>query len=253
MKVELIYDADCPNVAQTRSLLIRAFTKTGVSARWREWDRAAPDSPEYARHYASPTILVDGSDVAGLAPHAGAPACRVYAHGQGTLSRIPPIDVVCAALLDASSGKKARTRWQKGVAVFPAVGVALLPKLTCPACWPAYAGLLSALGLGFLNYTPYLLPLTALFLALTLATLAYRARARRGFGPLILGGFAAMTVLIGKFSLDSDSALYAGVALLVGASLWNAWPKTAPGPCPACVPADPGSINEHLPEGARSK
>ena len=39
MRVELIYDADCPNVPATRSLLIQAFTKTGVSARWREWER----------------------------------------------------------------------------------------------------------------------------------------------------------------------------------------------------------------------
>ena len=60
MRVELIYDADCPNVAAARSLLIKAFARTGVSARWREWERGAADSPEYARRYGSPALLIDG-------------------------------------------------------------------------------------------------------------------------------------------------------------------------------------------------
>lgn len=107
--------------------------------------------------------------------------------------------------------------------LLPAVGAALLPKLTCPACWPAYAALLSALGVGFIDYTPYLLPLTLVFLVVTLAILAWRPR--RGYAPLVLGLFASGAMLIGKFLFDSDIAAYAGVALLVGASTWNAWPR----------------------------
>ena len=60
-RVELIYDADCPNVAAARSVLIKAFTKTGVSACWREWERSASDAPQYAKDYASPTILSEES------------------------------------------------------------------------------------------------------------------------------------------------------------------------------------------------
>jgi|GEM_PF-2330127 len=33
------------------------------------------------------------------------------------------------------------------------------PQGRCPACWPAYAGVLSALGLGFLLESAYLLPM----------------------------------------------------------------------------------------------
>ena len=51
--------------------------------------------------------------------------------------------------------------WRRVVAVLPGVGVSLLPKLTCPMCWPAYAGLLSAVGLGFLISSQYLLGLFA--------------------------------------------------------------------------------------------
>src|SRR5690606_38639800 len=101
-----------------------------------------------------------------------------------------------------------------------------LPKVACPACWPAYAGFLSSVGLGFLLETTYLLPLTAAFLATALGALAYRAKRRRGYIPFALGLFAAAVVLAGKFAFESDPAMYAGLAILVGASLWNSWPHT---------------------------
>jgi hypothetical protein len=31
----------------------------------------------------------------------------------------------------------------------PGIGVALMPRLMCPRCWPFYAGILSSVGLGF--------------------------------------------------------------------------------------------------------
>ncbi len=51
--------------------------------------------------------------------------------------------------------------WKRGLLALPSVGVSILPKLACPACWPAYAGLLSSVGLGFLISTVYLLPLSS--------------------------------------------------------------------------------------------
>ena len=59
--------------------------------------------------------------------------------------------------------------WKQTLIAIPGVGVSLLPKLACPLCWPAYAGLLSSLGVGFLISTKYLLPLTVGFLSLALA------------------------------------------------------------------------------------
>lgn len=109
----------------------------------------------------------------------------------------------------------------------PGVGVALLPKLICPLCWPAYAGIVSSLGLGFLIGTTYLLPLTAGFLAVSVSALGFRARQRRGYGPLWIGIIAAMVVLVGKFQLESAATGYAGIALLVVASLWNVRPRPA--------------------------
>ena len=235
-RVELIYDADCPNVAAARSLLIKAFTQTGVSARWREWERGAPDSPDYASRYGSPTLLVDGKDVAGAAPVAGAAACRVYADGEGKLSRTPPLDAVCSALLNASPGKPARTRWQTIAASFPAVGVALLPKLTCPLCFPAYAAVLSAVGLEFVDYTPYLLPLTVAFLVVAVVVLALQTWRTGNAYPLLLGITASILVLIGKFRFESDWMTTGGIILLVAAIFFGSRTKSnSTVSCPACV------------------
>jgi hypothetical protein len=89
---------------------------------------------------------------------------------------------------------------------------------------------------GFFDYTPWLLPLTLVFLVFTLATLAWGASQRRGYRPLALGLAATAILVIGKFGFDADSAIYIGIAVLVGASLWNAWPRhaIASPACPAC-------------------
>ena len=85
--------------------------------------------------------------------------------------------------------------WKQGLLALPGVGASLLPKVACPLCWPAYAGLLSSVGLGFLISAAYLLPLTAGFLLLALAAMAFRASNRHGYSPFLLGLVAAAGVL----------------------------------------------------------
>lgn len=127
--------------------------------------------------------------------------------------------------------------WKESVLAVPGIGVALLPKLMCPICWPLYAGIVSSMGLGFLVGTAYLLPITVAFLFLTLAVLAFRARQRRGYGPLAVGVIGSVAVVIGKFSLESNPIMYGGVSLLVLASGWNAWPRRViQSVCPSCAP-----------------
>lgn len=216
--VELIYDADCPNVAAARSQLLRSFALTGVTPRWLEWERNTKTGPAYVRDYGSPTILVNRRDVSITQPAANN-HCRIYYNHEGRLRGTPNVEDIARALKNNRSSDGAGSGWRNFAPTAPAVGFALLPKLTCPACWPAYAGLLSALGLGFVDYTPYLLPLTALFLAATLGSLGYRAKRRRGYGPLWVGVAASVIMIAGKFWFDSNPALYSGIALLVAASL----------------------------------
>lgn len=132
--------------------------------------------------------------------------------------------------------------WRRAAAVLPGVGVSLLPKLTCPACWPAYAGMVSALGLSFVISARYLLPLTAAFLAIAAAALGFRPSRRRGYGPFWMGLVAAALIMAGKFYFDAAKAMDAGIGLLVAASVWNGWPRRAAAACScsACVPAGAG-------------
>ncbi len=117
--------------------------------------------------------------------------------------------------------------WKQTLVSIPGIGISLLPKLACPLCWPAYAGLLSSVGLGFLISSKYLLPFTAAFLVLALGALGFKARRRHGYGPFVVGLVAAVGVMAGKFEWESNLSVYGAVGLLVVASLWNAWPYGA--------------------------
>ena len=65
---------------------------------------------------------------------------------------------------------------------------------------------------------------------------------RRGYGPFALGLVAAILILWGKFSLESNVLAYAGVGLLISSSLWNSWPRRSAGQCPQCAPAGVGLV-----------
>jgi mercuric ion transport protein len=131
------------------------------------------------------------------------------------------------ASVKSEAGTKSHPR--EALVALPVVGTAVLPKIVCPFCWPAYTGLLSSLGLGFIDYTPYLFPLTVGFLVVAVATLGYGAKTHRG--SLLLGLLGAVMIIMGKFLLASDWTLYGGLALLFGASLWNAWPARRADSC----------------------
>lgn len=148
-------------------------------------------------------------------------------------------------------GKRSAKGHQRGwwgiLASLPAVGAAALPIGICPACWPIYAGVLGSLGLGFLLESVYLLPLMILFLGLALFALAFRARTRRGYGPLALGAASVALVLVFKFAYPVTPWVYAGLAGLMTASVWNAWPKKKvnTAPCPACASRDSAITSPH--------
>ena len=241
MNVELIYDRDCPNVVQAREQMLRAFAEAGQSVRWTEWDRGDESSPAHVRQYGSPTILVNGVDVAGALPSEDGNCCRIYRQADGTLAGVPDVTAITGMMRDqaASNVTTDRTRmsWKSLLAAAPGIGIAFLPKLACPACWPAYASLLSAVGLGFLLDLRYLLPLTIGFLVLALGALAYKAQQRHGYGPFVVGLFSAAVIVIGKFVYESDLAMYIGVSALIASSVWNAWPTHRQHH--SCVACDP--------------
>ncbi|HXG17509.1 MAG TPA: hypothetical protein VNN62_00345 [Methylomirabilota bacterium] len=97
-RVELVYDRDCPNVDAARAALRCACAVMGIAPTWEEWDRNARDSPGHVRGYGSPTILVNGQDVAGVEPNASAECCRLYRGDDGGLRGVPPVEQIVAAM-----------------------------------------------------------------------------------------------------------------------------------------------------------
>jgi len=99
------------------------------------------------------------------------------------------------------------------------------------------------MGLGFLLQIKWLLPLTMITLMFVLVSLAFRARARRGYGPFMLGLLGSGALLGGYFVFPSGAAISVwgidgGAAFLVMASIWNGWPRKRKDietdECPSC-------------------
>jgi hypothetical protein len=126
---------------------------------------------------------------------------------------------------------------RQGLLALPGVLFSVFPTLICPACWPAYTGLLSAVGLPFIRSRTYLVPATLVFLAIATAALGLRARQRHGYGPFVLGTTASLVVVVTKFVVPIAPATYAGAGLLIIASIWNSMQRRAAAfvPCSQCA------------------
>jgi copper chaperone len=115
--------------------------------------------------------------------------------------------------------------WIRSLAVLPGALLPLLPSATCPMCLAAYAGVLSAVGLGFLFNERVLGPLIVVFLTIGIFSVAWSTRSHRRLGPLVVTVVGSGVVVAGRLVWNIPMALYTGVGLLVGASLWNLWLK----------------------------
>ncbi|MBN4050158.1 MerC domain-containing protein [Desulfobulbus sp. AH-315-M07] len=133
-----------------------------------------------------------------------------------------------------------RTLSPATLAPVPAAMLALLPSFTCPVCIAAYAGVLSAAGLGFIFDTTIQTPLIIGFLLIGIASVAFASRSHRKPAPLLLTLLGAAAVVAGKLVWDVPYVLYSGAALLLGAAIYNLWlkrPKRRAATEPRCNPS----------------
>lgn len=238
--IDFVYSRDCPHVGAARSNLLRALNDAGMAPRWREWLSDGADTPDDLRGLASPSIVVDGTVVDGPLP-AEAACCRVYRDATGSVSSAPATTAIIAAL---GSNDRARPmpRTMSVMAAMPAVGAALVPKLTCAVCWPAYSGLLAALGIGFVDYTSWLLPIAVVSLILFLASLVAASRRSGTWSPLLLGLLGAFALLGGEFALGDPALTYAGAAGLVAATALSMWSRRTGAACAVCLDIIPEEV-----------
>jgi hypothetical protein len=64
------------------------MTLEQISAAIEEIDVTSEHAPPWARSWGSPTILVDGADVAGGSPSLSEPSCRLYPSGAPSIAQI---------------------------------------------------------------------------------------------------------------------------------------------------------------------
>lgn len=219
-KIELIYDENCPNVETTRAHLKKALADLSMDIEWIEFERTQSSVPSYVRHYGSPTILIDGNPIGKQDASKEGNSCSIYQDEHGNISRVPSIDQIRTAIGIAFEKRK---KW-------PIIGVfssgvssilALIPLVSCPLCWPVYTSFLSALGIGFFNYSPYLIPLLFGTVVFVCFLMWRNYHFHKQIIPFLLALSGGTLIVLGKILFPSAPLMYAGIVLLLVSTITN--------------------------------
>ena len=100
-RIDLIYDRDCSNIDAARLRIRDAMSRADVGISWHEWDRADANTPLELRNYGSPTVLVNGRDVAcadNESAQSDANSCRIYLDACGCVCGAPSAELIVQAL-----------------------------------------------------------------------------------------------------------------------------------------------------------
>lgn len=146
MKIQLLHFEGCPNVEATRAALRDALAAEKLDVAIEEIDVQAPSAPAWARRWGSPTILIDGEDVAGQQPSESV-ACRLYAGGA------PSVELI-RSRIEAARTAPASSNARVALPMIGAVTTAIAASACCLV--PAVLALLGVSGVGFASrFAPY--------------------------------------------------------------------------------------------------
>jgi len=109
-------------------------------------------------------------------------------------------------------------RASEHLALLPTIALVMLPK--CPLCLAAWFGIFSYLAARPWFRAAWSIRLIGL-LSLTIAALALRARRTHNLRPLLVSLLGASAVVCRYSLMDVPLLLYAGLGLLLAASLWS--------------------------------
>lgn len=97
VNVDVLYVPECPNVELARQRLTEAAARASVQLVVRERVVADADGAAELGMRGSPTILVEGRDVAGASGLEPSVSCRLYPAASG-IEGAPSVDELVAAL-----------------------------------------------------------------------------------------------------------------------------------------------------------
>jgi hypothetical protein len=100
-----------------------------------------------------------------------------------------------------------------------AVIISFFPK--CPFCWAAYMSIFSSLGLVSIPYTPWLQPVMMGFFLVNIFALFTIAKKRKNYASFGLNATGVLLLIASKFLVESLALMYAGLLMIITASLWN--------------------------------
>ncbi|WP_010569063.1 alkylmercury lyase [Leptospira broomii] len=100
MKIELIYDTNCPNAAATKEIIIEVLKELQLPENISEINKDSIDLADEYRQFSSPTILVNDKDIGGQ-NSCGGTGCRIYKTSSGRLTGVPPKELLLRALVAA--------------------------------------------------------------------------------------------------------------------------------------------------------
>jgi mercuric ion transport protein len=103
LRIEMVYDPDCPNVDRARAAIRGALEAIGAPVAWREWDRNDPSTPAALAVLGSPSVLVNGRDVGcdgGSMAQADANSCRIYQDDCGCICGAPSIELILRTIAE---------------------------------------------------------------------------------------------------------------------------------------------------------
>lgn len=106
MKVEVLFVAECPSHPEAVKLVRDVLSAQSVSAEIHEVLVADERMAKELRFRGSPTIRIDGRDVAGESSHAHdfALSCRLYAGSK--VAGLPPAEMIHDAVREARRGER---------------------------------------------------------------------------------------------------------------------------------------------------
>ncbi len=102
--IEFFYYADCPSHERALELLHEVMAEEDVDAPVKIIEVKTDDEARLYNFYGSPTIRVNGQDIAPMPEGIFEPSltCRAYQRADGRISPLPPRELIVAALQKAT-------------------------------------------------------------------------------------------------------------------------------------------------------